>query len=200
MTSPLSKPAIGKWPAAPLGAALGNINVPSAGSVDLSTGSQRVTSGPFGPPLTAPTYANNLYYYYPVIGNGDAITDDTNPPSNAVQHVNSNERYISQPTAPHAEFSPVTLPGGNDGILPPISESENLECGNQSAPTVGKICRWEGCQYTGSFGRGADLLRHVRTAHISPRSFVCSVSGCRKSCSRKDNLEAHYRRVHQNSK
>ena len=194
MTSPLSKAAIGKRPVVPF-AALRNITgtVPSANSVDLSTAPQRAR-----PPLTAPTYANP---YYPVIGNGYAMIDDMDLPSNAVQHVNGNGQM-----APHAEFSPfgdanwAALTFGNDGVLPHISEPENLECENQSAPAFAKICKWEGCKYTGSFGRGADLLRHVQTAHISPRSFVCSVSGCRKSCSRKDNLEAHYRRVHQNSK
>jgi uncharacterized Zn-finger protein len=202
MTSPLSKAAIGKWPVVPLGAP-GNIDVPSlANSVDLSMAPQRVTSGPPRPPLTAPTYSNNPYY--PVIDNGFM-----NLPSNAEQHFNSNGRYLSQQMVSHTEFNPAghyddanwTAPTfGNDGVPQRISESENPECGNQYAPTSAKICKWDGCKYTGSFGREADLLRHVRTAHISPRSFVCSVSGCRKSCSRKDNLEAHHRRVHQNSK
>jgi hypothetical protein len=59
-----------------------------------------------------------------------------------------------------------------------------------------KTCKWEGCKHTRSFSREADLVRHIKTVHISPGSYICPEVGCRKACSRKDNLEAHRQRVH----
>ncbi|KAE8141789.1 hypothetical protein BDV38DRAFT_278572 [Aspergillus pseudotamarii] len=57
-------------------------------------------------------------------------------------------------------------------------------------------CKWEGCTSTKSFNREADLLRHVRTIHIAPRSYRCNVDGCLKSFNRSDNLKGHMLRVH----
>ncbi|KAJ5949933.1 hypothetical protein N7454_001517 [Penicillium verhagenii] len=55
-------------------------------------------------------------------------------------------------------------------------------------------CKWEGCRYTGAFGRKFELKRHVETQHINPNSYECP--GCRKGYNRKDNLEEHLRRAH----
>ncbi|KAJ5261257.1 hypothetical protein N7478_011852 [Penicillium angulare] len=57
-------------------------------------------------------------------------------------------------------------------------------------------CEWKGCRYPGAFGRKFELKRHVDTQHISPNSFECPDSRCRKSYNRKDNLEEHLRRAH----
>ncbi|KAK6837542.1 hypothetical protein RU639_001425 [Aspergillus parasiticus] len=57
-------------------------------------------------------------------------------------------------------------------------------------------CRWEGYTSTKWFNREAELLRHVKTIHIAPRSYRCSVDGCFKSFNRSDNLKDHKLRVH----
>jgi hypothetical protein len=64
------------------------------------------------------------------------------------------------------------------------------------SPSIAGGCKWEGCKYEGSFRRVADLLRHIRTVHISPGSYTCPVAGCLKSFNRRDNLEAHVQRIH----
>lgn len=64
------------------------------------------------------------------------------------------------------------------------------------SPSIAGGCKWEGCKYEGSFHRVADLLRHIRTVHISPGSYTCPVAGCLKSFNRRDNLEAHVQRIH----
>ncbi|KAE8356033.1 hypothetical protein BDV28DRAFT_145535 [Aspergillus coremiiformis] len=58
-------------------------------------------------------------------------------------------------------------------------------------------CRWEGCTFTRAFNRDADLVRHLKTIHISPRSYRCTVDGCFKSFNREDRLNDHKLRVHQ---
>ncbi|KAB8260692.1 hypothetical protein BDV32DRAFT_149126 [Aspergillus pseudonomiae] len=57
-------------------------------------------------------------------------------------------------------------------------------------------CKWEGCTSTKIFNREADLVRHVRTIHIAPRSYRCNVGGCFRSFNRGDNLKEHMLRVH----
>jgi len=58
-------------------------------------------------------------------------------------------------------------------------------------------CKWEGCQYGGSFARVADLLRHLKTVHILPGYFLCPITTCGRLFNRKDNAIAHHRRQHQ---
>ncbi|THC87030.1 hypothetical protein EYZ11_013524 [Aspergillus tanneri] len=58
-------------------------------------------------------------------------------------------------------------------------------------------CRWDGCTYRRHFNREADLVRHVKTKHISPRCHKCAVKSCTKSFNREDNLRHHMARVHQ---
>ncbi|KAL3465683.1 hypothetical protein BJX64DRAFT_252271 [Aspergillus heterothallicus] len=57
-------------------------------------------------------------------------------------------------------------------------------------------CYWPGCTYTGSFSKKGQLTRHVKTLHVSPRSFACPEVGCGKLFHRKDNRTEHVRRVH----
>ncbi|KAE8166925.1 hypothetical protein BDV40DRAFT_295955 [Aspergillus tamarii] len=57
-------------------------------------------------------------------------------------------------------------------------------------------CGWKDCNYQGTFGRKAELMRHIDTQHVSPRSYDCPIQGCRKVCNREDNLLEHIRRAH----
>ncbi|KAJ5999423.1 hypothetical protein N7451_007233 [Penicillium sp. IBT 35674x] len=55
-------------------------------------------------------------------------------------------------------------------------------------------CHWKGCRYTGTFGRKAELERHIRTQHINPKAYKCPK--CGRPCNRNDNLNGHLRNVH----
>lgn len=57
-------------------------------------------------------------------------------------------------------------------------------------------CKWEGCQYSGSFKREHELLRHLRTIHIAPLAHSCPAIGCDKVCNREDNLLKHIQNRH----
>ena len=63
-------------------------------------------------------------------------------------------------------------------------------------------CREQKC--SGSFKRLSDLLRHTTTIHcLCPPKFPCNVAGCKyggeNGFTRKDKLQNHQKRVHQNN-
>jgi hypothetical protein len=57
-------------------------------------------------------------------------------------------------------------------------------------------CQWRGCPSTRSFGRVADLKRHVETFHIAPVNHRCVQRGCGRTFTRKDKLQEHVRKSH----
>ncbi|KAB8264686.1 hypothetical protein BDV32DRAFT_117399 [Aspergillus pseudonomiae] len=57
-------------------------------------------------------------------------------------------------------------------------------------------CGWKDCTYDGTFGREAELIRHVKLLHVSPRSYECRMPGCGRVFNRRDNLFDHRRRAH----
>ncbi|KAL2826583.1 hypothetical protein BJY01DRAFT_229612 [Aspergillus pseudoustus] len=57
-------------------------------------------------------------------------------------------------------------------------------------------CRWEGCNSSTIFRREADILRHLKTIHVSPKAYPCPEWGCNKAFGRKDHLRAHRRKCH----
>ncbi|PYH90950.1 hypothetical protein BO71DRAFT_401796 [Aspergillus ellipticus CBS 707.79] len=57
-------------------------------------------------------------------------------------------------------------------------------------------CEWKNCKYTHTFNRPAELLRHVKTIHISPQSHMCRYRGCSRTFNRKDKLGEHMLRAH----
>ncbi|KAE8383842.1 hypothetical protein BDV26DRAFT_2190 [Aspergillus bertholletiae] len=66
----------------------------------------------------------------------------------------------------------------------------------QKLPTTRFRCGWKGCKYNGTFGRKAELMRHIDALHVSPHSYDCPVQKCPKVFNRRDNLLEHIRRAH----
>ncbi|EAU39310.1 predicted protein [Aspergillus terreus NIH2624] len=54
-------------------------------------------------------------------------------------------------------------------------------------------CDRNGCDYTGTFGRKAELMRHIESKHVNPGAHKCPAPGCGRVFNRKDNLEEHMR-------
>ncbi|XRM37956.1 hypothetical protein ABZX51_001399 [Aspergillus tubingensis] len=55
-------------------------------------------------------------------------------------------------------------------------------------------CKWEGCSSSTRFSTEGDLVRHLKSIHISPDAYSCLV--CGQSFGRKDHLRYHQRRRH----
>jgi hypothetical protein len=81
----------------------------------------------------------------------------------------------------------------------PSDSSARVLTSNDPDRAVAMLCKWEGCEYDGFFGREDDLLRHVRSVHVSRSSYLCPARECSKSFNRKDNRDAHFRRLHESS-
>jgi hypothetical protein len=83
----------------------------------------------------------------------------------------------------------------NDRNITEPSGSEQ-DLGAEPIAETRHICKWAACNYSGSFRRAADLMRHLKTTHVSPGSYVCPAADCHKSFNRKDKMDEHVRRVH----
>ncbi|KAL4904743.1 hypothetical protein BDW74DRAFT_154507 [Aspergillus multicolor] len=57
-------------------------------------------------------------------------------------------------------------------------------------------CKWEGCLTLNPFRREGDLIRHLKTIHISPARYPCLLKNCTKVFRRKDHLLQHQKRRH----
>ncbi|RAH55458.1 hypothetical protein BO85DRAFT_401386 [Aspergillus piperis CBS 112811] len=55
-------------------------------------------------------------------------------------------------------------------------------------------CKWRGCSSSTRFSTEGDLVRHLKSIHISPDAYSCLV--CGQSFGRKDHLRDHQRRRH----
>ncbi|KAJ5222329.1 uncharacterized protein N7469_008569 [Penicillium citrinum] len=55
-------------------------------------------------------------------------------------------------------------------------------------------CEWKDCDYLGTFTNEGTLVRHVRTVHVSPYRFNCTI--CGKRFGRKDRYRTHRQMAH----
>ncbi|KAE8147673.1 hypothetical protein BDV25DRAFT_29257 [Aspergillus avenaceus] len=58
-------------------------------------------------------------------------------------------------------------------------------------------CKWIDCDSRQKhFARYGDLMRHIRTLHVNPRSIPCVAEDCGEVFNRKDNRDQHVIRKH----
>ncbi|KAL4928146.1 uncharacterized protein BDV17DRAFT_264895 [Aspergillus undulatus] len=74
------------------------------------------------------------------------------------------------------------------------SNSATVHTPNSNTPLF--RCRWEGCQSSTLFRRETDLLRHIKTIHISPEAYPCPEANCDRVFGRKDHVAQHMKRRH----
>lgn len=90
------------------------------------------------------------------------------------------------------QFSLSTTNNANNGL-----ETPNQQIPSSSSPpmdsTTSKKCEWKGCTFLRPFRRDAELMRHIKTVHVSRDAYKCPV--CGKAFGRKDKMEDH-RRIH----
>ncbi|PYI09416.1 hypothetical protein BO78DRAFT_38605 [Aspergillus sclerotiicarbonarius CBS 121057] len=107
-------------------------------------------------------------------------------------------------THPSASFqdAQIAVPGSSsiEEFFPPSSANPGYISSGprfESRKNQPKLrCEWKDCVYKNVFNRPADLIRHLKTMHVTPHSFRCDIQGCNKTFSRKDNLMEHKLRVH----
>ncbi|OGM42308.1 hypothetical protein ABOM_007910 [Aspergillus bombycis] len=99
------------------------------------------------------------------------------------------------PASPAVQPSePLANPGATPKVRKARTPQKSLP--PQDNSTTPLRCGWKDCTYNGTFGRKAELMRHIALLHVSPHSYDCPVPGCRKVCNRSDNLLDHIRRAH----
>ncbi|KAI9926073.1 hypothetical protein ASPWEDRAFT_181431 [Aspergillus wentii DTO 134E9] len=120
-------------------------------------------------------------------------------PSVTVPSVN-----ISRPEAttlhhplPQRIISPHQTPSPRNSRSRDTQTTTSQRQNRAQLPTNSFQCRWEGCRRNCSFGRKAELMRHIELLHVSPGSYECS--RCSRAFNRKDNLAEHMRSRHAGS-
>lgn len=108
-------------------------------------------------------------------------------PTNVPYEDNKHSAYDhdwTQFALPTNENQTLQMSDRNDiSPLSPLSQPEKA--------TASMKCEWKGCTFPRPFRRYADLMRHIKTIHVSPDAYKCSV--CGKGFGRKDKLEVHHR-------
>ncbi|PYI09423.1 hypothetical protein BO78DRAFT_415700 [Aspergillus sclerotiicarbonarius CBS 121057] len=99
----------------------------------------------------------------------------------------------------------------NDGFANPLpmmpfdTFPQPLAINNRDVPFLQDItppapaplrCEWRGCTYFHTFNRHADLLRHVKNLHVTPRSYACPICDRRfnQSYNMRNHIRTHYLR------
>jgi hypothetical protein len=57
-------------------------------------------------------------------------------------------------------------------------------------------CQWKNCSSSTIFQREGDLVRHLKTIHISPNAFPCPEPDCTRAFGRNDHLKNHLKTMH----
>ncbi|KAL4789162.1 hypothetical protein BDV19DRAFT_395302 [Aspergillus venezuelensis] len=104
-------------------------------------------------------------------------------------------RPAAQVTSPHSgtyaspfHFSALQF------LNPATADLTSLSSSSHGAPIY--RCRWEGCTSATLFRREADLMRHLKTIHVSPQAYHCPVFNCDRVFGRKDHVNQHVNRRH----
>ncbi|KAL2843460.1 hypothetical protein BJX68DRAFT_155602 [Aspergillus pseudodeflectus] len=81
---------------------------------------------------------------------------------------------------------------------PPSTDQSPLLPSVEGAPRADRTfqCRWIGCRSVTIFCRESELMRHLKTVHISPKAYPCTQPQCGMAFGRRDHLKAHQRNRH----
>ncbi|KAJ5494205.1 hypothetical protein N7463_010292 [Penicillium fimorum] len=109
-----------------------------------------------------------------------------------VNHLSPSQSTVCMPSTASIQKAPA--PNGNHiDII-----QKDLISGRSQVTKQGDCntfqCHWTDCKYRGMFSRKNVLMRHIKTQHVTPRSFDCP--RCARSFGRKDNMREHMGRVH----
>ncbi|KAJ5548407.1 hypothetical protein N7513_005641 [Penicillium frequentans] len=140
--------------------------------------------------------------------NAPAVFWSQEPYANTFDTRNQKTKTKEAQPAEHREVYPLRLTpfdtrSTQEQMWGTVSIGEVPEDGQGNARPGNEIlkCQWKDCPYTGTFGRKADLMRHVETLHVSlEKKYKCSFTGCEKDYKRKDYLQRHLRKDHESSR
>lgn len=148
----------------------------------------------FSPPHNIVNPSPNSEAQIPYINSASSVMHRVVPMQQ--QHTIRQQATPHQSNEQERSFAAQIMPSK----LLPWDYPDFLTCGEQyrshqpNDPPSEIKCHWKDCRYTGTFGRKAELKRHIETQHISPKAYKCPE--CGRPCNRDDNLNGHLRRVH----
>ncbi|KAL2826580.1 hypothetical protein BJY01DRAFT_255935 [Aspergillus pseudoustus] len=93
----------------------------------------------------------------------------------------------------HRPLTPTSL-APTTPIPSPTPSTNTQQQAPGSSTYKPKQCQWNGCTSTNVFSRETELMRHLRTIHVSPEAFPCL--DCSRTFGRNDHLQQHRRKRH----
>ncbi|KAL2843459.1 hypothetical protein BJX68DRAFT_244007 [Aspergillus pseudodeflectus] len=87
-----------------------------------------------------------------------------------------------------SHWTPNSPPAGQSLVYPSIEDPSYFERTLR--------CEWAGCRSVTVFRRESDLMRHIKTIHVSPKAHRCTQLNCAMAFGRKDHLKAHQKTHH----
>ncbi|KAI9035910.1 uncharacterized protein KD926_002626 [Aspergillus affinis] len=138
-----------------------------------------------------------------------AVQQSLDPASHLpTQTINGNSTGVSgildqeHKLEPYPSRTVVCINDDATGANPSRSASRAIEIDQeQTQATLEKeegkpLCQWKNCTHTRPFNRKEDVLRHVKSIHLSIKPYKCGARGCLKSFSRRDKIKEHIVKNH----
>ncbi|KAJ0419579.1 hypothetical protein BJY00DRAFT_154381 [Aspergillus carlsbadensis] len=148
---------------------------------------QQIQMDPIRRPSSSHSYFGTPYtIHHPYAREPPGLNGPFSPPERVLQ---ADERSTSTSTSYTSEI--INQPTNTT----PTRSGRPVLGAKSQRPSVFR-CKWAGCRSSRQFRREGDLVRHLRTIHISPAAFVCPYTECEKSFGRRDHLSEHVRRRH----
>ncbi|KAK1147626.1 hypothetical protein N8T08_000968 [Aspergillus melleus] len=118
-------------------------------------------------------------------------------PTNACTNPKNNHHLPGRNILGHSINCTELLPdNASVTVVEGVGEMKKVQTKSKSSQAKVFKCRWVGClEKRNHFRREVELMRHIKTIHVSPQAYQCDE--CNMFFNRRDNLEAHARRVHQ---
>ncbi|KAL2823290.1 hypothetical protein BDW59DRAFT_163452 [Aspergillus cavernicola] len=161
-----------------------------------ATGMENDIQTSTGPIVHSPVTDTTIQMLQPYPSSGHP--QDHTPPRSRHLYNGSGSSNVAMQVRAYPNTIPMGYPSlsDNDSLHLPHNTTgmPGQTTGSQNNPPL--LCEWKDCSPAPYFNRVAELMRHIKSIHVSPDAHSCPVENCGKRFGRRDQLQLHTRRSH----